>query len=118
MVRLIGVLILLGGMGHIVTGVLVFREQLGAILRDGFVNSVLPHFDRRAAFWFISFGVMVAMAGQVILHAESVGDVALLKIVGWYLFPLSIVGTLAMTRSPSSVLIALSLALLVVAYSS
>ena len=67
MARVVGWLLFLGGIGHIATGYVVFREQLSAIFRDGVVNAVLPHFDRRAAFWFILFGVMVSMSGPIVL---------------------------------------------------
>ena len=116
LLRLAGAVILIGGVGHIVTGMVVFRAQLAAIVRDGFVNAILPHFDRRAAFWFMLFGAMVAMAGHVVLHAVALGDTHLLRIVGWYLLGVSTIGTLAMTRSPSWGLIVISLIVLRSAY--
>jgi hypothetical protein len=73
---------------------------------------VLPHFDRRAALWFILFGVMVTMTGHLLVHAARVGDPAAVRIAGWYLLGVSSVGTLTQARSPSSLLVVLSLALL------
>jgi succinate-acetate transporter protein len=116
LLRVVAVATMLGGVGHIVTGLVVFREQLGAIVRDGFVNAILPAFDRRAAFWFVLFGAMVVMAGHVILHAASHGDAHILRIVGWYLLGAGTTGTLAMTRSPSWGLIVISLTVLWSAY--
>jgi hypothetical protein len=116
LLRVAGAVTLLGGVGRIVTGLVIFRPQLSAILRDGLVNAVLPHFDRRAAFWFILIGAMVAMAGHVILHAVALGDAHLLRIVGWYLLAVSTIGTLAMTRSPSWGLIVIALIVLGSAY--
>ena len=117
MIRVLGWVLFLGGLGHIATGYVVFREQLSAIFRAGFVNAVLPHFDRRAAFWFILFGVMVSMSGHIVLEAGASGNASVLKVVGWYLLGVSIVGTLAMTRSPSRFLIPISCLLLWSAYS-
>ena len=71
MTRVVGWVLLMGGVGHIATGYVVFREQLVAIFRAGFVNAILPHFDRRAAFWFILFGVMVSMSGHIVLAAGA-----------------------------------------------
>jgi len=116
MLWIVGCALMVGGIGHIVTGLVIFREQLAAIFRDGFVDAVLPHYDRRAAFWFILFGAMVVMTGHVIVHAVARGDGQLLKVVGWYLLGISSIGTLAMTRSPSWGLIAIALTVLWSAY--
>jgi hypothetical protein len=116
MIGIIGFIVLAGGVGHVITGLVVFRPQLAAISNGGFINAVLPHFDRRAALWFILFGVMVAMTGHLLVHASQVGDPAVARIAGWYLLGVSSVGTLTQTRSPSSLLIVLSLVLLGVSY--
>ena len=116
MIRLIGFIVLAGGVGHVVTGLVIFRPQLKAILSDGFINAVLPYFDRRAALWFILFGVMVAMTGHLLIHAALVNDLAAVRIAGWYLLAVSGVGTLTQTRSPSSLLVVLSLVLLGLSY--
>ncbi len=116
MVGIIGYIVLAGGIGHVVTGLVIFRPQLTAIANEGFIDAVLPHFDRRAALWFILFGVMVAMTGHLLVHAAAVGDPVSVRIAGWYLLAVSSVGTLAQTRSPSSVLVALSLVLLGLSY--
>ena len=102
MVSIIGFIILAGGIGHVITGLVIYRPQLTAISNDGFINAVLPHFDRRAALWFILFGVMVAMAGHLLVHAARVADPTAIRIAGWYLLGVSSVGTLTQTRSPSS----------------
>lgn len=100
MVRLAAYLLFAVGIGHALTGVASYRQPLEAMLREGFVNSVRPHLDRRAAFWFILFSAMFFMAGQVTLHAAETGDAYLLKLVGWYFFAIGAVGVLAMPKSP------------------
>ncbi len=116
MISIIGYMVLAGGIGHVVTGLVIFRPQLRAILNDGVINAVLPHFDRRAALWFILFGIMVAMTGHLLVHAAQVDDPTIVKIVGWYLLGVSSVGTLTQTRSPSWLLVVLSLILLGLSY--
>ena len=116
MISIIGYIVLAGGIGHVITGLVIFRPQLTAILNDGVINAVLPHFDRRAALWFILFGIMAAMAGHLLVHAASVGDPTIVKIIGWYLLGVSSVGTLTQTRSPSWLLVFLSLILLGLSY--
>ncbi len=116
MIEIIGFIVLAGGVGHVVTGLVIFRPQLKAISNAGFINAVLPHFDRRAALWFILFGVMIAMTGHLLIHAAQEGDPTAVRIAGWYLLGVSGVGTLTQTRSPSSLLVVLSLALLGLSY--
>ncbi len=116
MISIIGFIILAGGIGHVVTGLVIFRPQLAAISNDGFINAVLPHFDRRAALWFILFGVMVTMTGHLLIHAARVDDPAAVCIAGWYLLGVSSIGTLTQIRSPSSLLVLLSFALLGLSY--
>ncbi len=116
MISIIGFIVLAGGIGHVITGLVIFRPQLTAIINDGFINAVLPHFDRRAALWFILFGVMIAMTGHLLVHAAHVGDPTAVRIAGWYLLGVSSVGTLTQTRSPSSLLVVLSLVLLGLSY--
>lgn len=116
MISIIGYIVLAGGIGHVITGLVIFRPQLTAIVNEGFIDAVLPHFGRRAALWFILFGVMVAMTGHLLIHAAAVGDLVSVRIAGWYLLGVSVVGTLAQTRSPSSGLILLSLVLLGLSY--
>ncbi len=112
MISIIGFIVFAGGIGHVITGLVIFRPQLTAITKDGFINAVLPHFDRRAALWFILFGVMVAMTGHLLVHAASAGDPTAVRIAAWYLLGVSIVGTLTQPRSPSSIVVVLSLVLL------
>ena len=116
MISIIGFLVLAGGIGHVITGLVIYRPQITAIIYDGFINAVLPHFDRRAALWFILFGVMIAMTGHLLVHAAAVDDPGAVRIAAWYLLGVSIVGTLTQTRSPSSIFVVLSVVLLGLSY--
>ena len=50
------------------------------------------------------------------IHAAAMGDLEAVRIAGWYLLGVSSVGTLTQTRSPSWVLVVLSLLLLGLSY--
>ena len=101
------------GLGHITVGVVRFKNALAGAVRAGFVGQFVGHPDRRAAFWFMIFGPLLVMGGHLAIHAVKTADVGLLKIIGFYLLAVGMVGSLALPKSPfwvglvaSSVLIA------------
>ncbi len=100
MISFIGYVLLAIGIGHTVTGIIIVRPALGSLFRDGFANAVLPHPDRRVAFWFLIFSVMLFFLGQVTLYAAATDDTYLLKVVGWYVLGIGAVGATAMPKSP------------------
>ncbi len=100
MISFIGYVLIVLGIGHVVTGIILFRPALVSLFRDGFVNALHPHLDRRVAFWFLMFGVMLFFLGQVTLHAAATDDTYLLKVVGWYVLGIGAVGATAMPKSP------------------
>ncbi len=112
MISFIGYVLIALGIGHTATGIILFRPALVALFRDGFVNAVLPHLDRRIAFWFLMFGVMFFFLGQVTLYAAATGDTYLLKLVGWYALGIGAVGATAMPKSPFWIALIVSLILL------
>ena len=88
------------GVGHTTVGVVRFKEPLAQAARAGFVGQFVGHRDRRAAFWFIIFGPLLVMAGHVTIHAVNTADARLLKIMGFYLLGVGLVGSLALPKSP------------------
>ncbi len=100
MISLIGYVLIALGIGHAITGIILFRPALVSLFRDGFVNAVLPHPDRRVAFWFLMFSVMLLFLGQVTLYAAATDETYLLKVVGWYVLGIGAVGATAMPKSP------------------
>ncbi len=85
--------------GHAVVGAILFSEPLSAIAREGVINSIQPpmysaqpHFDRIAAFWFLLFSPVLFLFGQIINHAVSHRDASSLRLIGWYLVGIGIVG--------------------------
>lgn len=106
--RWFGPLFLAIAVGHALVGLVIFHDPLAAIVRDGFVNGVEPHllerglapyFDREAAFWFMLYAPILALLGLVTRRAIDLGDVPLLRLVGWTLLATGGAGALAMPVS-------------------
>jgi hypothetical protein len=100
--------------GHVLVGCVLFREPLAAMWRDGILNSIgsdvvpgaaswiealRPQFDREAAFWFILFGPCLWMLGQVVHRAVELAEARMLRILGWDLLALGVVGAAVMPVS-------------------
>ncbi len=100
MIIFIGYVLIALGIGHTVTGIILFHPALAALFRDGFANAVHPHLDRRLAFWFLMFSVMLFFLGQVTLYAAATDDTYLLKVIGWYVLGIGSAGATAMPKSP------------------
>ncbi len=110
--RSIGPVLIATAVLHALVGVALFREPLAAILRDGYVNAVDPHVDRRLAFWFMIMSPICAGLGLITSHAVGLADARLLGILGWTMLLLGTVGALAMPVSGFWIFVVLSLPLL------
>lgn len=87
------------GIAHIVYGLIGFKAPVADALSAGFVGQFKQPEVRRTAFWFLIAGPLLSLAGQVCIHAVARGDLALLKLVGIYLFVIALIGVLAMPKS-------------------
>ena len=101
------------GLGHLLFGAIRFRHPLRDALADGFIGKFGEPEVRRSALWFMLFGPLLMLAGQVAIHAVSINDAYLVRLVGFYLLAVSAIGALALPKSPF--LAALVIALLHVA---
>lgn len=88
------------GIGHIVYGVIRFREALLEAAWAGFVGQFGTPEVRRTAFWFFVFGPLLMLAGHAALHAAAIADLALLKMIGAYVFVTAAFGVAAFPKSP------------------
>lgn len=88
------------GVGHILYGLISFRVPLAAALSDGLFDQFKAHQGRLAAFWFLAFGPLLMLAGQLCLNAVAGGDLATVRLIARYLLGLALVGILAFPRSP------------------
>ena len=98
MLKYSGRLLVATGILHNVVGLLIFSPILGDIARAGFFNSIDPHMDRNAAFWFLGFGFMLMLMGAAIhwMH-EQTGEVP--AFMGWALLAIGLIGVMMMPAS-------------------
>lgn len=116
MIQYVPTLLHVTAAGHLVVGAWLFREPLGALLRDGYVGAVNPDPARRLAFWFQLLTPILVLIGLVVSRALETGDTHILAIVGWGLLGLGVVGAAGMPVSGFWILIALSVPLLMEVY--
>ena len=97
--RVAGSLLMVTAAGHALVGAILFSEPLSAIVSAGVINSIRPpmysaqpHFDRIAVFWFLLFSPVLFLFGKIINNAVSRRDVSSLRLIGWYLVGIGIVG--------------------------
>lgn len=88
------------GVGHIAYGLLAFKKPLVEAMLDGYVGEFKAPEVRRTAFWFVIFGTLLMLAGQVAVHAVANHDSSLLRLVGFYALGTSAAGLLAFPKSP------------------
>jgi len=86
--------------GHIAYAFVKFRGPLLEGISAGVVGQFGTPEVRRTAFWFTMFGPLLMLAGQVALHASASGDLRLFGLVGAYMLAVSLVGVLALPKSP------------------
>ena len=88
------------GMCHTLLGLVKFRQPIKEAIHDGFIGQFRLADSRRLAFWFTIFGPLLVMGGQVALHAAHASDLELLKLIGFYMLAVSVMGALALPKSP------------------
>lgn len=108
MIELSGYILIALGFGHAVVGIVKYRSAIVAWIRDGFFNAASGHADRLLAFWFLMFGAMLLLLGQVTLYAAQTHDMYLLRVLGWHVIGIGIVGATALPRSPFWVAVVLA----------
>lgn len=88
------------GIAHIVFGLVKFAGPVGDAVSAGLIGQFSEPEVRRTAFWFLIFGPLLMLAGQVGIHAVARGDLPLLKILGIYAFATAVLGVAAFPLSP------------------
>ena len=104
------------GIGHIIYGIIKFRDPVSDAVSEGFVNKFKVPEIRRTAFWFLMYGPLLVFAGHTSVHAVSNSDFSLLRLVGYYLLASSIVGFFAIPKSPFLVGVVISPLLIAAGY--
>jgi hypothetical protein len=88
------------GVAHLAYGAVRYSGPLRATLASGYFNQFSQSEERRTAFWFMAFGPLLMLAGHAMVHAVSVGDLALIRIIGWYQLGVGLAGLAAFPKSP------------------
>lgn len=90
------------GLAHVVFGLIKYQKPLTEAVCAGYVGQFAAPAPeaRRTAFWFVLFGPLLMAVGHVGIHAVAVGDLALLQILGVYVFATALVGIAAFPKSP------------------
>jgi Family of unknown function (DUF6463) len=105
------------GVAHIAFGFVKFKAPLREAVSSGFVGRFSAPEIRRTAFWFVLFGVPLTLAGHVAVLASGNADLALLKVIGSYVFAASLVGVAAFPKSPFPASLVVSFLLVLAGYS-
>ena len=87
-------------LAHAAFGLIRFRRPLQQAVSAGFIGQFAATPERRTAFWFMLFTLPMMLAAQVAAHAADTGDLAVLRLIGWYLLAIAAVGVAAFPKSP------------------
>lgn len=118
----LGPLMIAMGVGHAVIAIVLFNDVFMAIVQEGFWNTIQPpgysadpDYDRIAFFWLVVFSPVLTMLGQITHRAIQRGSTDILRIVGWNLLGIGLVGTLLLPVSGNPALIVLAILILTTA---
>ncbi len=118
----LGPLMIAMGIGHALIGLVLFHDAFMAIVREGIINTIQPpgysaepDYDRIAFFWHMVFSPVLSMLGQITARAIARGATDILRVVGWNLLGIGIVGTMVLPVSGNPALIVLAVLILTAA---
>lgn len=99
-----GRLLITIGVLHIAGGLVVGREPVMRIIRDGVLGeadsafgNAPQHIDKELAFWFFIWGVLTILIGQVANWAETKGT-RLPASIGWQLLAINLAAALLIPK--------------------
>jgi hypothetical protein len=88
------------GMGHTLSGIVLYKKPLPAAFADGYWNSFKSDKSRTLVFWLVLFGPMLSFVGYLCVVAVEHGDSGPLQRLAVVLFCLGLSGGLAFPKSP------------------
>jgi hypothetical protein len=100
MVTVAAWIILSLGIIHCLLGLAWFKKPIGEAINEGFFGKFQGIEPRRLAFWFTIFGPLLIMSGHIALYAASESNLSLLRLIGFYLVLVSLLGVMALPKSP------------------
>ncbi len=92
------VLFLCTGIVHNLVGIIKYWGPLTDIFQSGLVNSVVPHTDRLAIFWFLIVGFMMMCIAQLFKWILDQG-LEIPRFAGWFLLILGLIGVVFIPKS-------------------
>lgn len=96
--KYVGRMLMATALLHTVVGLIFLRHPLGAIVKAGIFSSVTSYPERETAFWFILFGLVLLILGQLIHWVQMRYD-TLPASLGWSLLALGVSGVILMPDS-------------------
>lgn len=90
--RYTGLIFMLTGILHVVTGVVVFRHLFNAMVAMGLVNSAREPVDHQLAFWFTFTGLVMGLTGYLMDWVVRQKGLVLPGTFGYVLTGLCVVG--------------------------
>lgn len=100
------------GVAHILMGLVKHRRPIAQAVSEGLFGKFAGIDERRIAFWFTIFGVLLTMAGHVAVDAAGAGNLALVRLVAGYVLAVAAIGTAALPKSPFPLALGVAAALL------
>lgn len=104
------------GVGHVVWGLIAYRDQVPGIVRslpaavgDGIFDERHSRDARASAFWFLFAGPLVVLLGRLLEAAEAADDRRTQRVAGHSVLAIGAAGEAAMPRSGFPAAIALGL---------
>lgn len=104
------------GLAHVAFGIVKFKAPLREAVSSGFVGKFSAPEVRRTAFWFVLFGLPLILVGHIAVRAAGTADLALLRIIGAYVFAVSLIGVAAFPKSPFPASLVVSVLLVLAGY--
>lgn len=84
---------------HTVVGIFYYWNPLTDIYKSGLFNSIDPHYDRGAAFWFLLFGALMFTIASLMNWLQQVKGIDVPKFIGVHLLILCLIGVFFMPIS-------------------
>jgi hypothetical protein len=100
MVQVFSWSLLLLGVAHCLLGLAKYRKPIGDAIAEGLFGKFAGIDERRIAFWFTIFGVLLTMAGHVAIVSAAAGNTDLVRLVAVFVLGAAILGTIALPKSP------------------
>jgi hypothetical protein len=95
-----GIFLIATGILHSVVGIVLSKDDLWAIIKEGLFNTVKDDdFSRGLAFWFLVCGVIIIILGHVLHYYIKREQKPAPVFLGYYLLGISVIGCIVIPVS-------------------